>query len=203
MITKPSNLRKYRHTQENVPTEGQKHGKRCEVGLPGAGSWMIPASGFLFLITFFSVFLTSDPVQAQPVGVGPGPQVQKTNDLMFGTLLSGSSYTVQPTDSDAAAFIVRRPGPGFNILVVRFSLPNRLVGSATSVPVGFNPVSLEWDTNQNGNNRQSADPNVPQWFWVGPGTRLFFWLGGSVTIPSNTPNGEYGNVVVVTVSQIF
>jgi hypothetical protein len=178
--------------------------KRCEVGLPGAGSWMIPASGVFFLLTVFLGSVLADFANAQPpVGVGPGVSVSANNDLLFGTLLTGAPYTILPSDPEAAAFQIRRPGPPGATMDISFSLPSQLLGPGAAIPITFGPNSLEWDVNQNGNNRQPANPALPLRLRAGGGGRLFLWLGATVDVPMNIPNGDYGNVIVITVTEVF
>jgi hypothetical protein len=177
--------------------------KRCEVGLPGAGSWMIPVPGIFFLVIINTLLMMNVAIAQPPPGVGPGISVTKTNDLMFGTVIAGAPYTVLPSDANAAGFQVRWPGPGGRQVDVSFSLPGQLFGPGSMLPITFGPNSLEWDTNQNGNNRQPVDPAFPLRLPTAGGGRVFLWLGGTVDVPSSARNGVYSNVIVVTVSEVY
>jgi hypothetical protein len=176
--------------------------KRCEVGLPGAGSWMIPVPGIFFFF-LMSLHMADAAIAQPPPGVGPGISVNKMNDLQFGTVIAGAPYTVLPSDANAAGFQVRWPGPGGRQVDVSFSLPAQLFGPGSFLPITFSPNSLEWDTNQNGNNRRPADPAFPLRLPTAGGGRVFFWLGATVDVPVSARNGVYSNVIVVTVSEVY
>jgi hypothetical protein len=176
---------------------------RCEVGLPGAGSWMIPASGIFFLVIISILLINNIAVAQPPPGVGPGLSVTKTNDLQFGTVIAGAPYTILPSDASAAGFQIRWPGPAGREVDVSFSLPSQLFGAGSILPITFGPGSLEWDINQNGNNRRQANPAFPLRLPTGGGGRAYLWLGGTVDVDPGARNGVYGNVIVVTVSEVY
>jgi hypothetical protein len=121
-------------------------------------------------------------------------------NLAFGAVIQGISSRVPPSDpvkSGQFEILV----PAGSRVRVRYTLPNRLNG-----PAGAR-MNIQF-----GNNDAIAllqapagvpstfNPRAPQTINMGPSTRLWIFLGGTVTPPGTQAPGAYSNTVILTVT---
>ena len=132
-------------------------------------------------------------------------QVTTLRPLAFGTVITGTSTAVAPTDARAAVWRIR------GILGVSggvtFTLPTVLtrVGGGSTMPVTFCATCGVYRVNgATPVGGTVFDPRLGvQGLYVVVLSDVYVWLGGSVTPPLNQPPGSYVGTMVLTVSALL
>lgn len=132
-------------------------------------------------------------------------QVTTLRPLAFGTVITGTSTSVAPTDPTAAVWRIH------GVLGVSggvtFTLPTVLtrVGGGATMPVTFCATCAVYRINGATPVGGTAfDPRLGvQGLYVVVLSDIYFWLGGSVTPPLNQPPGSYVGTMVLTVAALL
>jgi hypothetical protein len=126
-------------------------------------------------------------------------QVTTLRNLVFGTITSGTTTSVNKTSVSAAqwtfsgTFLV---GGTFQL-----TLPTALSGPGTAIPITFGTSDGLRNTTNNPSSGTSFDPHTSQTVPTALfGTTVYVWLGGSVSPPLNQTPGNYSGTVVLTVT---
>jgi hypothetical protein len=124
--------------------------------------------------------------------------VTGTQDLSFGNVFPGVAKAVAYTDAaNAGKFSVA--GQASTPVTYSFTLPANLTSAGNNLPIG------SWLGYQNTANSTSGGSAItpsgtPTSATLSAGGALFFFLGATVTPPSNLPAGSYSGTVTLTVS---
>lgn len=131
--------------------------------------------------------------------------ITKGSDLIFGNVFPGINKTVLVTDAGASQggrFDVA--GQASTAVTYYFALPTNLVNGGNNLPIG------SWAAYRNQSASPSAgglgfDPTTTTSGSPGAATLsgtglLYFYLGATVTPPTNLPAGAYSGTITLTVS---
>ncbi len=124
--------------------------------------------------------------------------VTGTQNLSFGNVFPGAAKAVAYTDAaNAGKFSVA--GQASTPVTYSFTLPANLTSAGNNLPIG------SWLGYENGANSTSGGAAItpsgtPTTSTLSAGGALFFFLGATVTPPSNLPAGSYSGTVTLTVS---
>ncbi len=125
--------------------------------------------------------------------------VIKLADLNFGTIFKGTTLTVEPTSSQAAAALFN--GNNSATTQVTITFPNVLTS-------GINTINFQ---NSNSNPTYNIIPSAMSATafkhktggsaQTGPDGNLYIWIGGKVTAKPNQAAGTYTGIIAIVVTQ--
>jgi hypothetical protein len=126
-------------------------------------------------------------------------QVTTLRNLAFGTILSGTTTSVNKTSvlsaqwSFSGTFLL----PGTFAL----TLPTTLTGPGTAIPITFSTTDGVRNTTNNPVTGTTFNPHTTQTVPISLfGTTVYVWLGASVSPPLNQTPCNYSGTVVLTVT---
>lgn len=122
--------------------------------------------------------------------------VSRLNDLDFGTLIAGTSRSVDPASSSAAKFEVR--GNFGSRVTISFSLPAELRDGTKTLPITFDGNSAGWSFQDAGNMFRRFDPRQGTVALILFGGRIYVYLGGTVTAGTGQPAGQFSETVTIS-----
>ena len=146
------------------------------------------------LLGTVALLLAAAPVRSQA-------QVTRLADLAFGTVISGTTTSVAPTDAAAASWRIH-----YTLLAVassfQLTLPTELTksGGGATMTVTFCSTCGKYrfnNTNPAGGTTFNPANSVSLGL-LALGTNLYVWLGGSVSPPLAQTAGSYSATVVLT-----
>ena len=124
-------------------------------------------------------------------------QVVAMRDLAFGTILSGTTTTVNKTSASSAQWRFT----GTFVLGGSFvlTLPTTLTGPGAAIPISFSTSDGRRHTANNGGGT-AFNPHDPQSVSALFNGTVYVWLGASVSPPINQTPGTYSGTVVLTIT---
>jgi hypothetical protein len=154
----------------------------------------------LFILLFCGISIAQETASAIAMGtfsVASSLTATKLADLIFGDLVTGINTTVQPTDAQAAQFLIN--GSGNTVVQVTITFPNELTcGSSTMkfytlVPI-YNTIpnamsAIQFTSSSGGSANTGLDGN------------LYVWAGGRITADKNQTAGKYAGIIELVVTQ--
>jgi hypothetical protein len=123
-------------------------------------------------------------------------QVVSMRNLSFGTILSGTTSSVNKTSANSAQW--RFTGLfalGGNFVL---TLPTTMSGPGTAIALTFSTTDGQRSTTNNPATGTSFNPHVSQSVSVLFNGTVYVWLGASVSPPINQKAGTYTATVVLT-----
>jgi hypothetical protein len=126
-------------------------------------------------------------------------QVTTLRNLAFGTILSGTTTSVNKT----SVFSAQWSFSGRFLLSGTFALtlPTTLTGPGTAIPITFSTTDGVRNTTNNAATGTTFNPHTTQTVPISLfGTTVYVWLGASVSPPLNQTPGNYSGTVVLTVT---
>lgn len=125
--------------------------------------------------------------------------VAGTSNLLFGNVFPGINKTIAVTVGGAGLFSVT--GQTSTPVTYSFTLPSNLTNGGNNLPIGS--WTGEWNPAQSPTGgtvfTPSANPAGATLSAGNPGL-LYFYVGATVTPPSNLPAGTYTGTITLTVS---
>ena len=123
--------------------------------------------------------------------------VTGTQNLAFGNVFPGINKTIAVTDAGAGLFSVT--GQASTAVTYSFTLPTNLVNGGNNLPIG------SWTGHVNTTAAPTGGSNftpsaTPAGSTLSGSGALFFYVGATVTPPTNLPAGSYTGTVTLTVS---
>jgi hypothetical protein len=132
-------------------------------------------------------------------GQKAGAQVTTLRNLVFGTITSGTTTSVNKTSVSAAQWTFS--GTFLFGGTFQLTLPTTLTGPGPDIPITFGTSDGLRNTANNPATGTAFNPHTTQTVPTAPlGTTVYVWLGGSVSPPLNQTPGTYSATVVLTVA---
>jgi hypothetical protein len=143
-------------------------------------------------------------VMGLSLGAASGVSAQLTvvglRNLAFGTVIQGISSSVPASDpvrSGQFEIVV----PAGSRIRVHFTLPNRLNGPAGArMNIQYSNADAIALPQAPGSVPSTFNPRAPQTINMGPDTRLWIFLGGTVVPTGTQTTGAYSNTITLTVT---
>lgn len=127
-------------------------------------------------------------------------EINKLNDLTFGSVFKGYSYQVLDSDNNAALFTFISNTQHSANIEVRFSLPSNLKYSGYNVGITFDANHASWSLKNSLSGRTHFDPNGPLTINYLRGQKsVYIWLGGTIAPNTNVISGVYTATITMTV----
>ena len=124
--------------------------------------------------------------------------VTGTQNLSFGNVFPGAAKAVAYTDAaNAGKFSVA--GQASTPVTYSFTLPANLTSAGNNLPIG-SWLGYENTANSTSGGAAITPSGTPTSSTLSAGGALFFFLGATVTPPTNLPAGAYSGTVTLTVS---
>jgi hypothetical protein len=126
-------------------------------------------------------------------------QVTTLRHLVFGTITSGTTTSVNKTSASGAQWLIS--GTFLVGGTFQLTLPTTLTGPGPAIPITFGPLDGLRTTTSSPVPGATFDPHTSQTIPIALfGTTIYVWLGGSVSPPLNQTPGNYSGTVVLTVT---
>lgn len=121
------------------------------------------------------------------------------SNLDFGDVFLGYSKTVNHTDVGAAKFQTYQNRANNPFVQITFTLPSALRNGSYSVPITFSSATSAYSTIDSPTGRTNFNPSNALFGRLSRNTRVYFWLGGSVSVPTNIIPGTYSATITATI----
>jgi hypothetical protein len=132
-------------------------------------------------------------------GEKAGAQVTTLRNLVFGTITSGTTTSVDKTSVSAAQWTFS--GRFLTGGTFQLTLPTTLTGPGPDLPITFGTSDGLRNTTNNPATGTAFNPHTVQTVPISlMGTTVYVWLGGSVSPPLNQTPGTYSGTVVLTIT---
>jgi len=139
---------------------------------------------------------TSNATAQVSITVNTAVQLQKNNDLAFGTVVQGvTSATVNPITGGASAARFTMTSPVNQDITVQYTTTDLTSGTNT---IGFSGAGT-LSGNQNLAQGSSTTVTNNSTVTTTNGT-YYFWAGGTATLAANQAAGQYSGSFTLTVS---
>jgi hypothetical protein len=143
---------------------------------------------FTMLLTLFCESLLSQGVTAITL-----------NNMDFGDVYIGYSKIIHHTDAGAAKFRMDQKILGNPYVAINFTLPTSLDNGLYSIPVTFSSTTAAWSNTDLPTGRTNFDPTSTLTIRLHRRDYLYIWLGGNISVPTNSVPGIYSSTIIVTI----
>lgn len=126
--------------------------------------------------------------------------VYKLNDLIFGNVFKGYTYTIDHISPNATKFLIDHSIRPRANLYISFVLPQYLTNGSSNVSISFSTSQSAWSKQDRTTGRTNFNPYQPLTIKkVKQNENVYIWMGATISPPLSVSPGSYSATIILSV----